>query len=348
MKSMKCPECGLINFASAAACKRCQLPFEAAPAGPGGPSEAAPAYGSPEPAGAWGASSYLPPEFDDFNSEAAMKNANLGKASAMMVLLAILSMSMTHFVSTVFRHVTLLLIVVGLITGIVAWVKLRRSGDAYGGLRHAVVGTILNGLLLILVSVAIAAVFAVNYARTAVIAQASEAAAAEARPDWREYVSPAGDFSVQMPGEPAGDSRVKEALGVRNIPLSGGAALAPDGSGCIAAVADYSSMLESMRGKSTTPDTFLSAAALGMLNDKTTTVLNRRRITHEGQPGIEIEFFDAPPASGNPADRLRGLVRFVWVSPRMYIAVVAATEGSPLYAQRQTFLDSYKLLKVAR
>lgn len=339
MNSIKCPECGLVNFAAAASCKRCQLPFETAPEGSGGPFEAAPAFGSPGPA-----YDYLPPAFDDFDSEAAMKNANLAKASAMMVLLAILSMALTYFVSTVFRPVAPLLLFVGFITGIVAWVKLKRSGDAFGGLRHAVVGTILNGLLLILVSVAIGAVFALNYVRSAVVAQAS---AMSPQPEWREYVSPAGDFSVQMPGEPAGDSKVKEALGVRNIPLRGGAALAADGSGCIAAVADYSAMLESMRGQSTTPDTFLSAAALGMLNDKQTTVLNRRRITHEGQPGIEIEFFDAPPESGNPADRLRGLVRFVWVSPRMYIAVVAAREQSQLYLQRQTFLDSYRLLKVA-
>jgi hypothetical protein len=342
VNSIKCPECGLVNFASAAACKRCQLALEAAPAGFNGPFEA-PQFAPHEPAaaGAWGASAYLPPGFDDFNSEAAMRNANLGKASAMMALLAILSMGLTHFVTPLFRPVGPLLLLVGFVTGVVAWFKLRRSGDAHGGLRNARLGTILNGLLLVLVSLAVGAVFVFNYARSAVIAKTFEV---RDQPRWREYVSPAGDFSVQMPGEPAGGGALKEALGVGNIPVSGGAALTMDGSGCIAAVADYSGMMEQMSGQSTTADTFLSAAALGILSDKTITVLNRRRITHEGRPGIEIEFFDAPPASGNAAERLRGVARFVWVSPRMYMAVVAAPEGSPLYAQRQTFLDSYRLL----
>lgn len=338
MNSIKCPQCGLVNFASAAACKRCQLAFEPAAAGfdqpAGGPGEFAPAG-----QGDWSPAPYFPQGFEDFGSEAAAKNAKLGKASAVMALLAIVSMGLTHFVSRVLWPVAPLLLLAGFVTGIVAWVKLRRSGDADGGLRGARLGTILSGLLLVLVTLAVGGVFAFNYVRSAVVAKTFEV---RDQPRWREYVSPEGDFSVQMPGEVELQEGEKGASGASGVPISASAAGAPDGSGCVVVVADYTSQLGELARRGMTAETLLGAATLSAIRERDVTVLNRRSITHQGHPGTEFEYLDPP--KGSEAERLRGVARVVWASPRMYVVLLSAPEGSPLYAERQTFLDSYRLL----
>lgn len=341
MNSIKCPQCGLVNFADAAACKRCQLAFEAAPAGFGGPGGGPPEFA---PAGAWNPPGYPPPAFDDFDAEAARKNAHLGNASALMALLAILSMGLTYFVTTAFRPVGFLLLVAGFFTGIVAWVKLKRSGDASGGLRGARLGTILNGLLLVLVSLAVGAVFAFNYARSAVVAQSFEV---RDQPRWRDYVSPAGDFAVKLPGEPEEVEFVKQVAGGGSVPISGVAAGAPDESGCVVTVVDFSGQMDAIARRGLTEEAFVRTTALSIARGSDATVINTRSFTHEGHHGTEFEFLN-PQTSDNAAERLRGVARAIWARPRMYVVTVTAPEESPLYAQRQTFLDSYRLLEGGR
>lgn len=341
MNSMKCPQCGLVNFASAAACKRCQLAFEAAPAGFDGPGGAPPEFA---PAGAWNPPGYLPPAFDGPASEAAVKNAKLGKASAMMALLAILSMGLTYFVNSAFRPASFLLLVAGFFTGVVAWAKLRRSGDADGGLRNARLGTILNGLLLVVVTLAVGAVFAFNYVRSAAVAMSFEV---RDQPRWREYVSPAGDFSVRLPGRPEEVKFEQRAAGGGSLPISGVGATAADESGCTVTVVDFSGQMDAIAGQGVSEEAFLRTTALSVIRGTDATLINSRNFTHEGRHATEFEFLD-PQKSDNPAERLRGVTRAVWAPPRLYVATITAPEESPLYVQRQTFLDSYRLLEGGR
>jgi hypothetical protein len=346
MNSIKCPECGLVNFASAAACKRCQLPFEAAPAEfaqpSGEPHQLAPQEFAH--AGAWGHQpAYFPHAFDGFVSEAAQKNATLARGSAVMALLALVSMGLRYWLGggVAFLPVSFLLLFVGFVTGIVAWVKLRRSGDANGGLRNARLGTVLNALLLVIATLAVGTVFVVNYARSAVAAMSFEV---RDRPQWRKYVSPQGDFVVQLPGPP---EEMKDEVGAESVPFRGVGAAAPDESGCVVVVVDLSDQMDAIRGRGLSDEAFLSAAALRVMGQKDFTVINRRSVTQDGRNGVELDFLHPLKQGAGEAERLRGITRVIWAPPRMYVAMVSAPEGSPLYAQRQTFLDSYHLLKAA-
>src|SRR3712207_151807 len=112
--NMTCPQCGLVNFASAAECKRCQLPFADEPEGPQGDFQQA-QYGHSQ--------GHAP--------GAAERGAQIGKVCewlAMLGVLAIVTAKYTHILMTL---VGLLMLVASFITGVVALVKIKKGGNLY-------------------------------------------------------------------------------------------------------------------------------------------------------------------------------------------------------------------------
>ena len=170
MKSIKCPNCGLVNWASAEGCKRCGAIFSfATPAGPAAlpPSPFAPAQWSPElsapqeggnAANGYDAqpsayqeaapyhqpAQYQEPPYNSYGYYGGSQyvvegNRRKGMAVASLVLgiLAVLSLGILGILG-----------IIGLVLGIVAYRRAKQSPAKYGGEGMALAGMIVSGLSL--------------------------------------------------------------------------------------------------------------------------------------------------------------------------------------------------------
>jgi type II secretory pathway pseudopilin PulG len=144
--SLKCPNCGLVNWATAEACKRCQFAFTDAGGGheAGGWQEESPGGFQSEPANEWGndQAGYQ----GDYN-QAGYQGAPYGYApyqgQAPKTGLAIASM-VTGIISLMACGLLGLGSITGLILGIVALKKTNKFPQEYGGKGFAVAGIVLS------------------------------------------------------------------------------------------------------------------------------------------------------------------------------------------------------------
>lgn len=325
MNSMRCPQCGLVNFATAAECKRCQVSFAVVPGGVNpwaAPSELF--YRSPEP-------------------DTSGKNADLAKFSQAMALFAIVLMALAKFMHVFLLPVALLMLFTGLVTGIAALVKLRKRADQFGGKRAAIGGIIINGILLVLISVAVMFVFGVNVLRSAAVANAYEV---RDKPQWREHKSAAAGFTAQFPGQPSEESQTENAPGLGAIPIMLVGSGAPDESAAVVAVADYSGILERLKERmspSQIENEVINSSLSYSMRKEGIMRTGERKVSLGGYRGAEADFF-GPPTT-NPAARLRGVARVYWAPPKVYVLAIAAPERSALYNERLKFMDSFRLLQ---
>lgn len=181
MKTIRCPECNLVNWATAAECKRCRcvLPTAEAPAvemasiGSFQPAQASfqspphsfqPAQSFPnnnvshdfgfreknyrqnsQPSGFGAANNYYNPK-NPYQSAYNSANRKSGLAIASMIF------GILGFVLTIFL-IGLLLAPIGLILGIVALVKAKRRPMEYGGQGFAIAGVVTSALVVLIIPV---------------------------------------------------------------------------------------------------------------------------------------------------------------------------------------------------
>lgn len=130
MKSIKCPECNLTNWASAVACLRCGFLFQSAE------PENQPAY-------AFGEQSYRNYQQPNnrYNQPADLKT---GLAITSMIL------GILGFVTSIIL-IGILLSPIGLVLGIIALVKANKKPETYGGKGFAIAGIATSAMMVLFV-----------------------------------------------------------------------------------------------------------------------------------------------------------------------------------------------------
>jgi type IV pilus assembly protein PilA len=147
MKSMKCPECGLINWASAEACKRCGAHFllandtlfaqDAYATAQPAYATAQPAYATPYQSAPYG---YQPPPPPYHSYYPQMQKSNgLAIASLIVGIISIFTLSLMGLAA-----------LTGIILGIVALVKIKNHPQQYGGQGMAIAGLVTSGISVVL------------------------------------------------------------------------------------------------------------------------------------------------------------------------------------------------------
>lgn len=133
MSSRKCPQCGLVNWASAESCKRCALDFtpeaEPSPAGEFPPQDAQQPYSAPP----YNNYSYAPP--------AQQKRTGMALASLILGAVGFATLGVMGVGA-----------VVGLVIGIIALKKARQNPTLYGGEGWAIAGIVLNTISVVSVA----------------------------------------------------------------------------------------------------------------------------------------------------------------------------------------------------
>ncbi|MBC7911079.1 MAG: DUF4190 domain-containing protein [Pyrinomonadaceae bacterium] len=144
--SLKCPNCGLVNWATAEACKRCQFAFTDAGGGheAGGWQEESPGGFQSVPANDW---DYNQASYQGDYNQAGYQGASYGYApyqgEAPKNGLAIASL-VTGIVSLLACGLLGLGSITGLILGIVALKKTNKFPEQYGGRGFAIAGIVLS------------------------------------------------------------------------------------------------------------------------------------------------------------------------------------------------------------
>lgn len=134
MSSMKCPQCGLVNWATAEACKRCRLPINGADAPDVNSWEDSSNSYQGEPVYQWGDQGGYQEATYAYagNSEVAQKTG-LAIASLIIGIVSMMACGLLGLGS-----------ITGLVLGIVALSKAKKSPMQYGGQGFAIAGIVLS------------------------------------------------------------------------------------------------------------------------------------------------------------------------------------------------------------
>jgi len=132
MKSIKCPECNLTNWATAAECKRCRYLFQS---------------DNPENQSAYGFGEQSYQNYRQPNQRYHQPaNLKTGLAIASMVL------GILGFVTSIFL-IGILLSPIGLVLGIIALVKANKKPETYGGKGFAIAGIAMSAIMVLFVPI---------------------------------------------------------------------------------------------------------------------------------------------------------------------------------------------------
>ncbi len=173
MKTVKCPQCNLVNFNTAINCKRCGQFFQEVemtqPSAPIQNTVAAhlqPVLPTPSPTPNYSRPTYQPTNYQSSQSSPFVKKG----LAIFSMLLGILSFPMINIIvvgllSVIFAMIFgvtgmivggvigLLILPTGLFTGIVALVKVKRRPNEYGGKGFAITGIVLSGFGLVTIPI---------------------------------------------------------------------------------------------------------------------------------------------------------------------------------------------------
>lgn len=152
---------------------------------------------------------------------------------------------------------------------------------------------------------------------------------------WQEYNAPDDSCSILMPAKPLETAE--------SLPTPTGTQLQLHMS-----IADVGRQGAYMLGyidypdnfKSISSDTLLDAAANGAITRSGATLVNKKKITFDGYPGVEIEML--PPA-GAPPGMGHAFCRIYWVAPRIYMTFAGGPDSREGNQAILKFLDSFKL-----
>ena len=155
------------------------------------------------------------------------------------------------------------------------------------------------------------------------------------RPNWQEYRSQAGRYSVLMPGKPKEQTQsVNSAVGTLDMHI----ASYEDRSGAyLIMYTDYPADLVNLDRA----DAMLDGGARGAVENVNGNLIQQQDFPLGNIPGREIEF-NAPAQGAQPATRVK--VRYFLVNNRMYQVMVVAQQSQGLPVDTQKYLDSFKLI----
>lgn len=134
MSSMKCPQCGLVNWSTAEACKRCRLPINGADAPDTNTWQESSSGYSGEPVYQWGDhEGYQGASYPQVGPAEAAQKTGIAIASMVVGIVSMMACGLLGLGS-----------ITGLVLGIVALVKAKNSPTKYGGQGFAVAGVVLS------------------------------------------------------------------------------------------------------------------------------------------------------------------------------------------------------------
>lgn len=134
MSSMKCPQCGLVNWSTAEECKRCRLPINAADVPENKSWEETSNSYQGEPVYRWGdEGGYQGRSYSYASNGNVAQKTGLAIASLVVGIVSMMACGLLGFGS-----------ITGLVLGIVALVKAKNSPTTYGGQGFAVAGIVLS------------------------------------------------------------------------------------------------------------------------------------------------------------------------------------------------------------
>ena len=146
MNSIKCPQCGLVNWTTAEACKRCRLPINEMGATEGDTWDESSSSFSGEPASHWGdQGAYQQPSYSYAGSGQVAQKTGLAIASMVVGIVSMMACGLLGLGS-----------ITGLVLGIVALVKAKKSPLSYGGQGFAVAGIVLSVVSFFYIGIVIA------------------------------------------------------------------------------------------------------------------------------------------------------------------------------------------------
>ncbi|HWS88280.1 MAG TPA: ankyrin repeat domain-containing protein [Pyrinomonadaceae bacterium] len=171
-------------------------------------------------------------------------------------------------------------------------------------------------------------------------------AAANKEPAWREYKPAHEGFAVRMPGETVVKEMTINVSGMGPVPGKLMSAELGANGECAIGYFDYGRYTADL----TNAD--FEEHAQGMLDAGADSVvagvkfkpLSRKSITLDGYQGLEME--------GTPPDEVKGrrplyhTFRIYLVPPRLYFISVVGPVTGALYKEKETFLDSFRLLSL--
>jgi hypothetical protein len=154
------------------------------------------------------------------------------------------------------------------------------------------------------------------------------------QPDWQTYQSPAGRYSILMPGRPKEQTQAFEsAVGTLDLHI----ATYENRSGAyLVMYVDYPADLVAAGQASA----ILDGAAQGAVANVDGQLTRQQAVSLGAAPGREIEF-DAAAQGAQPATRIK--VRYYLVGRRLYQVMVVAPQAQGLPADAPKFLDSFNL-----
>jgi hypothetical protein len=133
MNSMKCPQCGLVNWANAEACKRCRLPINGSESPDNSNWEESSSDTGWEPVSPWSDPAYPGASYSYAGSGQAAQKTGVAIASLIVGIVNMLACGLFGLGS-----------VTGLILGVVALSKAKRFPLTHGGHGLAVAGIVLS------------------------------------------------------------------------------------------------------------------------------------------------------------------------------------------------------------
>jgi hypothetical protein len=149
-------------------------------------------------------------------------------------------------------------------------------------------------------------------------------------PEWKEYISSDGEFTIEAPGDPEiEDSPIETPLGTLTIRMYiwdlGDIAY-------LAAYVDYPQEIFDYQ----TPEELLDFAADGAVEGISGILISKTPITYEQHPGLELKI-------NAPADDATAIARIYLVENRLYQVLVVTYIGEEKPEKTARFLDSFTI-----
>jgi hypothetical protein len=216
------------------------------------------------------------------------------------------------------------LFLIGVVASLITLVARKQSRNAQARLWPPVTALVANSVLLITFAVVVPAV-----ALAPLVSGKS--------PQWREYVSTNGGFTIQMPDEPeVSVDQINSKAGP--VPMHSIHADLKGAGSCTSMYFDYSEY------QLTIPlDDFLDGAIERFVKYSDAVLVMKKAILLDGYQGVEIE---TKPNSTSGWLPTGSTARIYWVPERKFVYVnhVTGPTSGALYSQRSTFLDSFQFV----
>ena len=302
MQSIKCPECGLVMLAGAPTCKSCGAPLLERRAQP--------------PTSAYQVGSF------DRDERQQTPSGSLARISFLTLLLGWLLLAASKYIGVLAWPIALVSFLAAMVTGVITIVMRLRSRAPNARLWRPATTTVISSALLLKCIVFL-------------VALTITSALGGKPPEWREYVSQDGGFTVQMPSEP--EVRIDQ-IDSKVGPVfmhSLYAKLEGNGS-CTSIYFDYSEYELTMPVAA-----FLDHAVKMFLEKFDSTLISKKEISLDGYEGVEVE---STPNGTSTRRPIRSTTRLYWVPDKKYVYVnhVVGIESGTLYTQRSRFLESFR------